>query len=305
MMLSPKHPMYTANDFYRSLFGQKLLKISVDGGFTCPNRDGTLSYGGCIFCSEQGSGDFAARADDMQTQIIRAKENISKKWKDGLYMVYFQAFTNTYAPVDKLEKLYLSALSCAGASALAVATRPDCINADVVGLLKEISKKYYVTVELGLQTSCEKTAETINRRYPNETYVKAVKELNDAGIDVVTHIILGLPGEDKETMQKSVDFAVRSGTKGIKLQLLHILKGTKLAEIYEKEPFRVFGYEEYTETVADIIERLPQNIVVHRITGDAPRPLLIEPRWSLDKRRVLNGISKEFVKRNSFPGCRL
>lgn len=302
MILSPKHPMYTANDFYREKFGQKLLKISVDGGFTCPNRDGTLSRGGCIFCSERGSGDFASASAVMEEKIADAKRRIAEKWKEGLYMVYFQAFTNTYAPVEQLEKMYRAALKCADAAALSVATRPDCLGSDVIALLKELSRKYYVTVELGLQTSCEKTAETINRQYPNSTYLKAVSELNAAGIDVITHIILGLPGEDKNTMLQSALYAVNAGTKGLKLQLLHVLENTKLAKMYRAEPFRIFKKQEYINTIADIAERLPETVVIHRVTGDAPKDLLIEPRWSPDKRSVLNGISKEFAARGSCQG---
>ena len=303
MKIDAKHPVYTANDYYREIFGEKLLKISIDGGFTCPNRDGTLSDKGCIFCSAGGSGDFAAKPDkDIKAQTAEAKARIAEKWKNGKYMVYFQAFTNTYAPVDVLRQKYTAALEAAGAAALSAATRPDCINEEITELFKELSQKYYVTVELGLQTSNEKTAGSINRRYKNEVYVNAVKMLNNAGIDVITHIILGLPGETREDMLKSVDFAVNSGTKGIKLQMLHILKGTELAEIYAKQPFKTFEKDEYISLVADIIERLPQDIVVHRITGDAPKNLMIEPWWSLNKRSVLNGAAKEFIKRNSWQG---
>ncbi len=306
MNLEPKHPFYTANDYYREIFGEKLIKIAVDGGFTCPNRDGTLSDKGCIFCSEGGSGDFAAKqCESIKAQIAEAKAKVADKWQNGRYMVYFQAFTNTYAPVDILREKYTSALEAADAAALSAATRPDCINEAVVALFKELSKKYYVTVELGLQTGNEKTAEFINRRYKNSVYANAVKMLNGAGIDVVTHIILGLPGETKEDMQNSADFAVQCGTKGIKLQMLHILKGTELGRIYKENPFKTFERDEYISLVTDIIERLPQNIVIHRITGDAPKSLLIEPWWSLNKRSVLNGVSKEFIKRGSFQGCRI
>lgn len=301
-MIDPRHPMYTANDFYREIFGRKLVKISVDGGFTCPNRDGTLSYGGCIFCSAEGGGDFAAKDKDITERTRQAKAQIADKWKDCLYMVYFQAFTNTYAPVERLREVYVSALEAAGASALSAATRPDCINEDVTALLKELSSKYYVTVELGLQTCSEDTAAFINRQYKNEVYLRAVDMLNSAGIDVITHIILGLPNETKADMLKSAEFAVNAGTRGIKLQMLHILKNTKLAEIYEKEPFKVFEKDEYISLLADIIERLPQDTVIHRVTGDAPKSLLIAPWWSLNKRSVLNGLSKEFIKRDTYQG---
>ncbi|MBR6400697.1 MAG: TIGR01212 family radical SAM protein [Firmicutes bacterium] len=292
--------IYTANKFYREKFGKKLIKLSVDGGFDCPNRDGTVGTGGCIFCSGRGSGDFAARGTDIEKQISDAKSRLNEKWgsADCEYMVYFQAFTNTYAPVSVLRQKYYAALEAAGAKAISIATRPDCIDGDVTGLLKEIAQNYYVTVELGLQTSNEKTAELINRRYKNAVYVKAVKMLNDAGIDVITHIILGLPGETKQDMLASVDFAVNAGTKGIKLQLLHILKGTRLAEMYADKPFWLFEKDEYINFVCDILERLPENIVVHRMTGDAPKSLMIEPWWSLDKRSVLNGINRQWRERH-------
>ncbi len=297
--MRPQNEIYTANIFYREMFGKKLIKLSVDGGFTCPVRDGKISDKGCIFCSGRGSGDFAARGGDIKEQITEAKARLSEKWgrTDCEYMVYFQAFTNTYAPVGILREKYYTALEAAGAKALSVATRPDCLGDDVLELLKEISRKYYVTAELGLQTGNEKTAGFIGRGYKNEVYLDAVKRLNDAGIDVITHIILGLPDESKEDMQHSVDFAVKAGTKGLKLQLLHILKGTRLAEIYEKQPFRVFEKDEYINFVCDILESLPKDIVIHRLTGDAPKDLMIEPWWSLDKRSVLNGISKELRRR--------
>ncbi len=295
-----KNEIYTANKFYREKFGKKLIKLSIDGGFDCPNRDGTVGTGGCIFCSGRGSGDFAARGEDIEKQISNAGARLEEKWgsTDCEYMVYFQAFTNTYAPVEILRQKYYGALKAAGAKAISIATRPDCIDGDIIELLKEIAQKYYVTVELGLQTSNEKTASLINRCYKNDVYENAVKMLNNAGIDVITHIILGLPGETRQDMIKSVDFAVNAGTRGIKLQLLHILKGTRLAEMYGDKPFKIFEKDEYIDLVCDILERLPEDIVVHRMTGDAPKELMIEPWWSLDKRSVLNGISKQWRKRH-------
>lgn len=294
-----KNEIYTANKFYREKFGKKLIKLSIDGGFTCPNRDGKVGTGGCIFCSGRGSGDFAARDRDIKAQISVARARLDEKWggTDCEYMVYFQAFTNTYAPVSVLRQKYYAAIEAAGAAAISVATRPDCIDGEIIALLKEISEKYYVTVELGLQTANEKTAELINRGYKNSVYINAVKMLNDAGIDVITHIILGLPGETRQDMLNSADLAAGAGTKGIKLQLLHILKGTRLADIYADKPFKLFERDEYISLVCDILERLPDDIVVHRMTGDAPKSLMIEPWWSLDKRSVLNGIAKEWRKR--------
>lgn len=307
MELSPNHPFYSANDFYREKLGTKLIKLALDGGFTCPNRDGTLSDKGCIFCSGKGSGDFAAeRSLSISKQIELMKDKMSAKWgKDKAYMAYFQAFTNTYAPLDRLEKLYNEAISCDGVAALSVATRPDCINEDICALLKSLSDKVYVCVELGLQTSSDKTAEFINRCYKTEVYKNAVSLLNGFGIDVITHIILGLPGEDYSDMLKSVQYAINCGTSGLKLQMLHILKGTGLAELYRTKPFHTFTFEEYISLIVDIIERIPPQIVIHRLTGDGDKRLLIEPWWSLDKRRVLNSISREFRLRGSCQGFML
>ena len=307
MELSPNHPIYSANDFYREKLGTKLVKLALDGGFTCPNRDGTLSDKGCIFCSGKGSGDHAGeRSMSISTQVEAMKEIMSVKWgRDKGYMAYFQAFTNTYAPLDILEKRYKEAIDCDGVIALSVATRPDCINNDICALLKDLSKRVYVCVELGLQTSNDTTAEFINRCYRTEVYKKAVELLNSFNIDVITHIILGLPGEDYNDMLRSVQYAVDCGTSGLKLQMLHIIKGTKLAEIYTANPFHVFTYNEYISLVADIVENIPPEIVIHRLTGDGDKGQLIEPIWSLDKRRVLNGISREFRTRGSCQGFNL
>lgn len=304
-MLSSKHPFYSANDFYREKFGQKIIKLAIDGGFTCPNRDGTLSDKGCIFCSGKGSGDFTAgRGLSIKEQYDFMVEKMSDKWGEGLYMMYFQAFTNTYAPVERLRELYTQAIECKNVVALSIATRPDCINKEIAELLYELSKKVYVCVELGLQTSKKESIELINRCYENEVYESSVKLLNSYGIDIITHIILGLPNESKSDILNSVHYAIKSGTKGLKLQLLHILKDTALYDYYQTNPFKIFTYEEYVCLVCDIIEEIPQNIVIHRITGDGNKKELFEPWWSLDKRRVLNGISREFIKRNSFQGIK-
>jgi hypothetical protein len=302
--LSSRHPFYSANDFFRQRLGTKLVKLALDGGFTCPNRDGTLSDKGCIFCSGQGSGDFAGnRRLTITEQIESMKSVMSAKWgRDNAYMAYFQAFTNTYAPIGVLRERYYEAINCPDIRALSVATRPDCINAEVISLLKELAQQVYVCVELGLQTSNDKTAELINRCYKTEVYAKAVDELKTAGIDVVTHIILGLPGESNEDMLESARYAADCGSTGIKLQLLHILKGTYLAQMYSEKPFKIFTIEEYAALVTDIIERLPQGLCIHRITGDGDKRLLVEPWWSLDKRRVLNLISRYFIERNTYQG---
>lgn len=302
-MFNSKHPFYSANDYYKKIFGEKIIKLAIDGGFTCPNRDGTLSNKGCIFCSGKGSGDFAgSRSLSIKEQYIQMREKMSAKWSKGKYMMYFQAYTNTYAPVDKLRQLYNEAIACDDVVALSIATRPDCINNDILLLLEELSKKVYICVELGLQTSKEESINIINRCYENIVYKQAIENLNKIGIDTVTHIILGLPGENYEDMLNSVNYAVNCGTKGLKLQLLHIIKGTALYDLYSENPFSIFTLEEYVDTVVNIIESIPQNIVIHRITGDANKAELFEPWWSLNKRKVLNSISKEFINRNSWQG---
>lgn len=301
-MLSYKHPFYSANDFYRQKFGAKLIKLAIDGGFTCPNRDGTLSDKGCIFCSGRGSGDFTAGGLSIREQYEIMRRRMSDKWGEGLYMMYFQAFTNTYAPVDRLRELYTQAIECENVAALSVATRPDCIDEEKAELLEELSERVYVCVELGLQTTDEDSIRLINRCYENEVYKRRVELLSSHGIDTVTHIILGLPHENRETMLDTVKYAADCGTRGIKLQLLHILRNTALYDYYLQSPFAVLSYDEYIGLVCDVIERIPQDIVIHRITGDGKKSELFMPRWSLDKRRVLNGISKEFARRKSFQG---
>lgn len=306
MHLNPRHPFYSANDYYRELFGEKIIKLAIDGGFTCPNRDGTLSDKGCIFCSGKGSGDFAGeRSASVTQQYSQMKEKMAAKWGYGKYIMYFQAFTNTYAPVERLKALYDEAISLPGVAGISIATRPDCITEEIADYLCELSEKTYVCIELGLQTSDESTALLINRCYGNEVYSSAMDILRKRNIDTITHIILGLPYESYDTMLNSVDFAVENGTKGIKLQLLHIIKDTALFNLYKSSPFHVMSMEEYINTVVSLIEKIPPHIVIHRITGDGTKDTLFEPWWSLDKRRVLNSISKEFINRGSFQGCKI
>lgn len=304
-MLNSKHPFYSANDYYKKIFGEKIIKLSIDAGFTCPNRDGTLSERGCIFCSGRGSGDFAgSRSLSVSEQYWQMREKMSLKWPKGKYMMYFQAYTNTYASVEKLRKLYYEAINMENVAALSIATRPDCLNEDIICLLGELAEKVYVCVELGLQTSKDESVKFINRCYENDIYKDAVNMLNKHNIDTVTHIILGLPKEDFNDMLNSVKYAIGCGTKGLKLQLLHIIKGTALYDCYREKPFKYFTLEEYVNTVVNIIEEIPQNIVIHRITGDGNKAELFEPWWSLDKRKVLNSIAKEFIERNSFQGIK-
>lgn len=296
-------PYNSLSDHLKERFGTKTVKLSVNAGFTCPNRDGKISKGGCIFCSGEGSGDFAPSADmSISNQLELSKQRLSQKWPDAKYIAYFQAFTNTYAPVDELERKYEEALSCDGIDGIAIATRPDCIDDNIVELLDKLNKKTYLWVEFGLQTSNEATAELINRGYKNEVYLSAMKKLKEKNIETVTHIILGLPGETIDDMRSSVSFAANAGTDGIKLQLLHIIRGTRLHEMYTDNPFHIMTKDEYTDTVIDMIEHLPPHIVLHRLTGDGNRNELIEPSWSMDKRGVLNEIHKKMRQRNSYQG---
>lgn len=282
----------TLNSYLKEKFSCKVYKISLDCGFTCPNRDGTLGYGGCIFCSEGGSGDFAeSRSMSVTEQIESGKEKVKNKIKSGKYIAYFQAFTNTYADVNTLEKLYTKAINHPDIVALSVATRPDCLEQEKVELLGRLNKIKPIFVELGLQTVNEKTAKYIRRGYTLDVYDNAVKRLHDQGINVVTHIIIGLPYETKEDMLSSVKYVCKV-TDGIKLQLLHILKGTDLAKDYCEHKFEVLTLEEYTDIIAECVKIIPENVVIHRLTGDGAKKDLIAPLWSSNKKKVLNTINK-------------
>ncbi|MBR1443096.1 MAG: TIGR01212 family radical SAM protein [Firmicutes bacterium] len=302
--MNAKKRYYSANEFFRNKFSDRIIKIPVDAGFTCPTRDGKISYGGCIFCSERGSGDFAGnRTKTITEQFYEMKEKMSKKWKSGKYMIYFQAFTNTYADTETLRNKYEEAASLENVCAISVATRPDCIDDEIISLLKEINSKIYLCVELGFQTSNEKTAEFLNRGYKNEVFLSCVKKLKENNIDVIAHVIIGLPHETETDILNTISYAANSGIDGIKLQLLHILANTPLADIYEKEKFHILTEKEYVDIIVKCIEHLPPHIVIHRITGDGSRSLLIEPKWSLDKKRVLNDINKTFVEKNTYQGA--
>ena len=296
-------PYNSLSDHLKEKLGAKTVKLSVNAGFSCPNRDGKISKGGCIFCSGSGSGDFAPPADmPIDKQLELSRQRISAKWPDAKYIAYFQAFTNTYAPVDVLEKKYNEALSCPWISGIAIATRPDCMGDGVADLLKDISEKTYLWVEFGLQTSREDTAELINRGYKNEVYLDAMEKMKKRGIETVAHIILGLPGETREDMRNSVTFAAEARTDGIKLQLLHVIRGTRLHEMYMENPFHIMTRDEYTDTVIDMIEHLPPEIVIHRLTGDGNRNELVLPNWSMDKRGVLNEIHRKMKLYESYQG---
>ena len=282
--------MYTTlSDHYRAKFGCKVYKLSIDGGFTCPNRDGTLSIGGCIFCSAAGSGEFAAGPDSsISAQLEKAKNRVSAKNKDGKYIAYFQSFTNTYAPVEILREKYLAAIAPEDIVGLAIGTRPDCLPEDVMALLSEINQIKPVTVELGLQTVHEPSVAYIRRGYVNQVYFDAVARLNAAHIEVVTHIILGLPGETAQMAAETTRQAVAAGTDGVKFHLLHVLRGTDLAADYEAGKFQCLTLEEYTQWLKLCLEEVPPSVVVHRLTGDGAKRDLIAPLWSGDKKRVLN-----------------
>lgn len=286
----------TLNNYLKDRFGTKVYKLALDGGFTCPNRDGSLDTRGCIFCSKGGSGDFAeSRSLSITEQIEKGKERVSKKIKDGKYIAYFQAFTNTYAPVEYLRKVYTEAINHPDIVALSIGTRPDCLGNEVLELLNELNEIKPIFVELGLQTINEDTAKYIRRGYTLNVYDKAVDDLHKIGINVVTHIILGLPNETKEDMLKSVEYACRV-TDGIKLQLLHVLKGTDLEEEYKNNKFKVLTLEEYTDIIVECVKIIPENVVIHRLTGDGAKKDLIAPLWSADKKNVLNTINKALAK---------
>lgn len=281
------------NKYLKDKFGQKVYKISLDGGFTCPNRDGKIDTRGCIFCSKGGSGDFAQNRDlSITEQIESGKKIVEKKIKSGKYIAYFQAFTNTYAPVEILRAKYSEAINHPDIVALSIATRPDCLGDDVIELLDEMNKIKPVFVELGLQTIHSDSAKYIRRGYSLEVYNEAVKKLKNIGVNIVVHIILGLPNESEEDMLESIKYVCQSQIDGIKLQLLHIIAGTDLAKDYEKGLFKTLEFDEYVELIAKCVAIIPKNIVIHRLTGDGAKKDLIAPLWSADKKRVLNAINK-------------
>ena len=276
-----------------------MAKLSLNAGFTCPNRDGTLSYTGCIFCSEKGSGDFSGNpSETIPKQIEKQKAILNKKWKPVKYIAYFQAFTNTYANIEYLKKVYYEALDASDICGIAIATRPDCLDNEVIAILSELAEKTYVWVELGLQTSNENSAKFINRGYSNDIFLNAVACLRNANIDVVAHIILGLPFETKVQMLDTIDWVTKTDIQGIKLHLLHILKNTALEKIYETNPFSILTMEEYIDLICEVLELIPNNIVIHRLTGDGPKKDLIAPSWSGNKKLVLDSLNKKIIKEN-------
>lgn len=298
---------YNAQSSYlKERFGKKTVKISLNGNFTCPNIDGSKGTGGCTYCSSSGSGDFAGKPfQTISEQFEYGKKLISEKWGNDLFFIpYFQANTNTYAPLPKLKALFEEALSQENAVGLAVSTRPDCISEETADYLKELSERTYLTVELGLQTVHNKTADIINRCHSYEDFLRGFDMLKSRGINVCVHIINGLPHESREMMLETVRRVGSLGVHGIKIHLLHILKGTKIAEQYQKGEFAAMTAEDYIETVCDQIELLPKEVIIERLTGDGAGDILIAPLWSRDKRAVLNGIDKELRRRGSIQGCK-
>lgn len=281
------------NKYLKDKFGQKVYKISLDGGFTCPNRDGKTGTRGCIFCSKGGSGDFAeSREMSITEQIENGKKKVEKKIKSGKYIAYFQAFTNTYAPIEILRQKYEEAINRPDIVALSIATRPDCLGDDVLRLLDEMNKIKPVFVELGLQTIHQKSAKYIRRGHDLSVYDKAVRDLKKIGVNVVVHVILGLPNESENDMLETVKYVCESGANGIKLQLLHVIDGTDLAKDYEKGLFKTLEFDEYVNLIVKCVKIIPKDIVIHRLTGDGAKKDLIAPLWSADKKRVLNAINK-------------
>lgn len=284
---------YSLNRYLQDTFGEKVYKIALDGGFTCPNRDGTIGTGGCIFCSGKGSGDFSeSRSLSIFDQIENGKKRLANKIKDGKYIAYFQAFTNTYAKVDHLRKIYMEAINHPDIVAISIATRPDCLSSEIIDLIAELKKIKPVWIELGLQTIHEKTAIYIRRGYALSVFDEAVTRLKSHNITTIVHVILGLPGEEREEMLDTVRYVGKSGVSGIKLQLLHVIEGTDLAKDYEAGKFTTLSMEEYVSLVADCIAALPKEMVIHRMTGDGDKNTLIAPLWSADKKRVLNALNK-------------
>lgn len=289
----------------RGKFGSKVVKIPLDAGFTCPNRDGRLGMTGCLFCSERGSGDFAgSRRTSVRDQIAEGITAIQRKYRITRFIAYFQAFTNTYAPVDSLRALYEQALECDEVVGIAIATRPDCLDDGVLSLLEELNSRTCLWVELGLQTIHESTAELIQRRFTLHCFDQAVNNLSKLKIDTVCHTILGLPHETPAMMVETAQYLAEKRIQGIKLQLLHVLKGTGLARMYKNGAFSLMDRNEYVRTVVDCLEVLPPETVVHRLTGDGPKELLVGPMWSTNKIGILQAIEKELLLRDTWQGKR-
>ena len=296
---------YTLDYFYKTKFNSKVCKISLDGGFTCPNKDGKLGYGGCIYCSKSGSAEYAGdKRKSLKEQFEDIKKVMIRKWPDAKFIGYFQANTNTYAPLDKLKKMYEEVLSYENVIGLSIATRADSITDECLDYLEELSKKTYLTIELGLQTIHEKTSILINRCHTLECFNDMVSKLRKRNINVVVHIINGLPYETKEDMIETVKYLSKMDIQGIKIHALSILKGTKLEELYNNTNFKLLSRDEYIDIVCTQLEYLREDIVVHRLTGDPMESELLEPKWLTNKTTILNDIDKEMKNRNTYQGIK-
>ncbi|WP_044353860.1 TIGR01212 family radical SAM protein [Paenibacillus sp. E194] len=294
---------HTWNYEMREQFGEKVFKVMLDAGFTCPNRDGSIAIGGCTFCSSRGSGDFAGRRrDDLVTQFNTIRDRQHAKWPNAKYIGYFQAYTNTYAPVDVLRDYFEVILEQPGVVGLSIATRPDCLPDDVVEYLAELNKRTYLWIEMGLQTIHESTSQLINRAHDTACYIEAVEKLRKHNIRVCTHIIYGLPQETHSMMLETAQAVAQMGVQGIKLHLLHLMRKTPMVKQYEAGLLRFLEMDEYIKLIVDSLEMLPPEMIVHRVTGDAPRDLIIGPMWSMKKWEVLNGIDAELKRRNTWQG---
>lgn len=287
----------------RRQFGEKVFKVMLDAGFTCPNRDGRIAIGGCTFCSARGSGDFAGRRrDDLVTQFNTIRDKQHEKWPNAKYIGYFQAYTNTYAPVDTLREYFEVILEQPGVVGLSIATRPDCLPDDVVEYLAELNERTYLWVEMGLQTIHESTSRLINRAHDTDCYLQAVQKLRKHNIRICTHIIYGLPQESHEMMIETAKAVARMDVQGIKLHLLHLMRKTPMVKQYEAGLLRFLEMDEYVKLIVDSLEILPPEMIVHRVTGDAPRDLIVGPMWSLKKWEVLNAIDAELRRRDTWQG---
>jgi radical SAM protein (TIGR01212 family) len=294
---------YTLNYFYKTKFNSKVFKVSLNGGFTCPNKDGSKGTGGCIYCSPSGSGDFAGNIkDNLIKQFNEVRDIMLKKWPDAKYIAYFQANSNTYGPLNELKEKYESVINLPGVIGISIATRPDCFNEEIYDYIEELSKRTYLTIELGLQTIHEKTLNIINRGHTTKEFEDCYHELKRRNINVIVHIINGLPGETKKDMIETAKYLNDLKVDGVKIHMLHVTKNTKLADMYEKEPFHILTKEEYIDIVISQLEYLNENIIIARITGDPVKEDLIEPQWLLKKFCVLNDIDKEMVKRDTYQG---
>ncbi len=293
------------NTELKRIFGKKVAKLSIDGGFTCPNRDGKVGFSGCIFCGERGAGEFTSRRGSVKEQALEQIKIIGKKWHTDSYIIYFQNFTNTYAPLDKLKRLYEEALELPGVVGLAIATRPDCLDDEIIKYLKELNARTFLWVELGLQSIHENTSDFIRRGYSLEVYDMVVNKLRNESIRVVTHLIIGLPYETSEDIIESIKYVGRTGTWGLKIHSLYIQRDTDLFRFYMENPFRILTKDEYVEIITEGLKYVPKEMIIHRLTGDGDKSLLVEPKWSGDKLSVISQIDRIMKEKDIYQGQNL